>query len=965
MQETSDVDVARFTRLSTRARAAWAKSNFDQVTTEIVSWLPLYQHLADTGAVASLIWDEWLAPSVKNYIADEAGGEETARAVAIWLAAVHDIGKLSPAFAVQVPPLAHQMTTVGLAISSQIAGTDERRLARHEVVSHFAVADWLTDSHGLDRALSNQLASVLAAHHGLPPDDTRITWTRARPHLAGDATWHASRIELLEAMTAVTSSDVAAWRGLRFSQPTLVLLSAFVIVADWIASSDHFELVPVGAHPRESASERAQRAWQRLSLPEPWKARPPADDEALFHSRFSLPADAAPRPIQSAMMSLARTMPEPGLVILEAEMGVGKTEAALAAAEILAARFGRSGIFVGLPTQATADGMFARVLEWARKLELDTPNSVYLAHGKARLNETNAALLQDARFRALHIGDPQRIANETDELAVAHVWMGNAKRGPLANLVVGTIDQALFGALRSRHLMLRHLALTGKVVILDEVHAYDAYSGQYLERVLHWLGTYQVPVIMLSATLPSARRRAFVAAYDSGRQPSTPRPRRSRSWGPASASADPDESLTGDIGYPSIVVSQRGGIPMVLTPGATGASRRVALQRIPDDLTTLRDLLRDALADGGCAVVIRNTVGRVQETASALRQEFGDDVIVAHSRFLGLDRARKDRQLLELFGRDGERPHRAIVVASQVVEQSLDIDFDLMVTDTAPIDLLLQRAGRLHRHARARRPAPVSRARLVLTGTDWGTTPPDPVRGSRVVYDEHILLRTLAVLDGRDEVSLPTDIPSLVQEVYSNDTIGAAEWSPAMVEAARKSTKETTRKRADADHFRLGTVPAESSTTLLGWVHGATSDPATESRAQATVRDSEETLEVLIIQQDADGTLHTPDWLPGGGEQIPENALPDHRLTNTILGCSLRLPLAICGGASLDRHIRTLEKRYPVAAWHGSHALRGELVLVLGPERNAALDPYELVYSPEDGLSFSRPPSVPESEVPL
>jgi len=951
--------------LSEAVRVAWAKSDADLVTGEVVGWLPLHQHLTDTAAVAALIWDHWLPPAVASLIAESVGSLEQARSLAIWLSSAHDCGKLSPAFAVQVPALAHPMTQAGLGILPTIAGTEQRRLARHEIVSHLTVADWLARSRGFDAAKANQIASVLSAHHGLPPDDARLQWTRRHVELIGDERWAVARLELLEAITATLATDVARWRDAELTQPVLALLSAFVIVADWIASSDHFPLVAPGTQPAESAESRAERAWQNLALPGPWAPAPPPDDAALFRTRFDLPDGATPRPVQTAMMELARTMPEPTLLILEAEMGIGKTEAALAAAEILASRFDRSGIFVGLPTQATADGLFTRVMSWAERLDLTAPTSVFLAHGRSRLNDRFAQLARDARFRS--IGDPGR-HSRADELIVAHSWLGNPKRGPLASLVVGTIDQALFAALRSRHLMLRHLALAGKVVILDEVHAYDAYSGRYLERALHWLGAYRVPVIMLSATLPAERRRAFVEAYESGRARRTAAPRLSRAERRAMAETVPApntlDTLGGDIGYPSIVASRPGSAPEITTPTATGTPRTVALERIPDDLHELEKLLAETLAEGGCAVVIRNTVARVQETAAHLRGVFGDEVTVAHSRFLSLDRATKDARLVSLFGKDGSlRPHRAIVVASQVVEQSLDIDFDLLVSDLAPVDLLLQRAGRLHRHEGRTRPARVRAPRLVLTGTDWQSTPPSPVAGSRVVYDEHILLRTLAALEDRNKIVLPDDIPGLVQTVYSTEHIEPTAWSAAVEAAARASAAAQAKKRSEADVFRLPPVNRTGSANLLGWVHGDAGDPATESRAQASVRDGDPTLEVIVVQKGEGGILCTPDWLEDDkrGIQIPENGLPHGTLTDILLGCMLRLPAAICRGSLLDRHIEMLEKTYPFPGWHGSHTLRGELVLVVDADRRATLGPFSLHYSPEDGLSYSRPLSESEA----
>ncbi|MGB4780265.1 CRISPR-associated helicase Cas3' [Microbacterium sp.] len=959
------------TPLSAAARVVSAKSYVDPVTGAIEKWLPLHQHLADTAAIAGRLWDQWLAPAVRQLIVDDVGDASAARGLAVWLAGVHDVGKASPAFAVQVPRLAEDMRLLGLDADSRLHGSPDRLPARHELVSHLAASAWLEEAHGFDRVQARRIASILAAHHGKPPDAAQVAEVRPRDRLVGAGRWRDVRVELLEAATSahVSETDIQRWRAAELTQPTLLLLSAIVIVADWIASSDYFPLSELGEQPWQTTRERAENAWRKLNLPAPWTPTPPTDDAELFRRRFTLGETTTPRPAQAELMRLARESPTPSLFILEAEMGAGKTEAALAAAEILASRFGRSGVFIGLPTQATADGMFARLTEWTQRLELDTPVNVFLAHGNRLLNEGFDRLARDGRFRAIgDTYDGRRDASE--DLVIAHQWFSAPKRGPLSSLVVGTIDQALFGALRTRHVMLRHLALAGKVVILDEVHAYDAYMGQYLERALHWLGAYGVPVILLSATLPSDKRRAFAKAYESGRTggtaPSAPR----RAWvarSTASSQPDPHESLNGDIGYPSIVAVRGGSPPLLVHPASTGTSRVVALDRVDDELDSLAGLLSDALAEGGTAVVIRNTVRRAQETAARLREEFGQDaVMLAHARFLGVDRARRDRRLLELFGKNGDRPEKMIVVATQVVEQSLDLDFDIMVSDVAPVDLLLQRAGRLHRHAGRSRPSRVDTPRLVLTGADWTCSPPEPNPASQKIYERHPLLRTLAVLHGCDALRLPDDIPPLVQAVYGQEPLGPAEWADPMSEAAASFQNVTVSRQHAADQFRLNAMKRTGD--LLGLIGFDAGDPESGAGARATVRDGEDTLDVLALQQNGDGGYYTPFWLEeGGGIQIPENDLPDHALTRVILGCSLRLPAAVCRGRLIDRHIRRLEESYPVLTWHGSHALRGELVLVLDADGRASLDPFTLSYSPEDGLSYTWAvrDALPESELPV
>jgi hypothetical protein len=422
--------------------------------------------------------------------------------------------------------------------------------------------------------------------------------------------------------------------------------------------------------------------------------------------------------------------------------------------------------------------------------------------------------------------------------------------------------------------------------------------------------------------------------------------------------------LDGDIGYPVITASSPTGPPRIVTPPQSSEARKIAIERMPDDLPSLADTLFDALHDGGTAVVIRNTVARVQETAAYLRSLRDDiPVVVAHSRFLARDRATKDRRLLDLFGKEGERPERMIVVASQVVEQSLDIDFDLMVTDVAPIDLVLQRSGRLHRHGFRTRPSLLREPRLILTGADWEQTPPAPVRGSVAVYGQHVLLRTLAALEGRDHLTVPDDIPALVQTVYAGDDIHPAAWDDAMHTARLEFEKQQVDKRKRAEVFQLAANRVDGD--LIGWIDASAGDPASDSEAQAAVRDGEETLEVLVIQQ-KDGVWITPDWLEeeSAGIQLPDNEPPDSRLTRIVLGCALRLPAAMCHPGRIDAQIADLESQYPIQAWHGSHALRGELVLPLDADRTGRLGDDVVRYHPEDGFSYTRTPaSIPaESE---
>ncbi|MEZ3162151.1 CRISPR-associated helicase Cas3' [Microbacterium sp. BWT-B31] len=963
--------------LSPAARAVWAKTRTDPTQKPpLIGWLPLYQHLDDAAGVARLLWEEWAPRSVKETIGRCVGSEDAARDLVTWLAGVHDIGKASPAFAVQVESLAEDMRVAGLRCDPRIKDDDERGRTRHELVGFLAVREWLMSEHLFDPDAAQALASVVASHHGRPATAAEVRSAEPRSHLIGEGSWADVRRELLSAADAAFASRAshAHWRSAILTQPALVLLSALVIVADWIASSDLLDAAELGAWPTHTTPDRVRGAWQALDFPRPWAAAPSNTDAAtLLAERFTLPDGAIPHATQTALVEMALRTEAPELMVLESEMGSGKTEAALLAAEIVASRFGLSGIFVGLPTQATADGMFSRVLEWGERLGLDVPASVFLARGRASQNRDYEQKTRKAHFRS--IGDEHSSHREAseDSMLVAHRWFAAPRRGPLSNFVVGTVDQALFAGLRSRYVMLRHLALASKVVIIDEVHAYDVYMRQYLLRVIEWLGAYGVPVILLSATLPSGQREEFIRAYDRGRE----------ATGLADERAEEDESdyqalldrrrharerraavdaqrygaLHDVVDYPSIVRSSVTGPAEILAPGGAGVSRVLRVDRLPDDTDALTGMLRSALRDGGCAAVICNTVRRAQERAAALREAFaGDDVQItlAHSRFLGVDRAAKDRSLLDAYGPKGTRPPRSIIVATQVIEQSLDIDFDLMVTDVAPIDLLLQRSGRLHRHAWRERPAPLREPRLFLTGVDRDGASPVFDKGTLAVYSEAILLRTMAALEGRGSIALPNDIRPLVELVYSDDTdYVPPSWRDALVEAARNHRSIEQKKTEGARAGLLQPVRGEDP-TLIGWISAPDADPELTPPGRATVRDTDETLEVIVLQRDMDGTFLLPVWVPEGGQQIPANEPPNSRLTRAILGCVLRLPPGMCRGNAIDRHIAALERSFDLPSWHGSYALKGELVLAFDMDGRARLNEFDLRYSPADGLLYER-----------
>ena len=821
-------------------------------------WLPLWMHLWDTAGIMERLVRQWLPESAKQAMGFEC--EEALLAHARFLGGIHDIGKATVAFQANILrtlPEARQR----LEMLTPLDCPEQNRRESPHARAGEAILLWNDCPGGL--------ASIVGAHHGRPQscaavDDQLECW-ESNYYLKGqEKVWQSFWTELL--MTVLQDcgfDDTAELYDLDPQEE--VLLTGLLIMADWIASNtEYFPLIPVEElGSMEDYPARVDRAWEKLALPFPWKAQPGIADPQEFAVRFGF----APNAVQRAVLEAADTAAEPGILILEAQMGVGKTEAALAAAEIMASRFGLGGVFFGLPTQATANGIFPRLLGWADTQSEETlPQAIKLAHGMAELNENYLRL----QGRGVQLEED---AQEEHRVQV-HQWFRGNKQVLLANFVIGTVDQLLLAALAQKHVMLRHLGLAGKVVIIDECHAYDTYMNCYLDRTLEWLGWYKVPVILLSATLPARRR------------------------------TEPE----------------------------------------------LPALLRRKLAEGGCAGVIVNTVKKAQKIAQLLRESLPDkEVQLFHAQFLMPDRAARENQLMARIGKESTPKERndLIVVGTQVMEQSLDIDLDVLVTELCPMDLLLQRIGRLHRHHRSR-PAPLQQACCAVL--DTGEDAFDA--GSEAVYGQWLLWRTRKFLPR--SIRLPEEISPLVQRVYGWEREAPGGAQGEEMRCIYERTQEKKKARAEAylvpqpETHRLAQL-----NTLDDWMQneGARSDPA----ARAAVRDGDPSVEVLVMQRRADGSIHFLPWQEGGSA-VAADSPPPPETALKIARQKLRLPAVFGKAWKVDGVIRELEadNRSRLAAWQLSPLLHGELVLLLDENLTARLVGMELCYDRENGLYYQK-----------
>ncbi|MCR5123165.1 MAG: CRISPR-associated helicase Cas3', partial [Ruminococcus sp.] len=555
-----------------------------------------------------------------------------------------------------------------------------------------------------------------------------------------------------------------------------------------------------------------------------------------------------------------------------------------------------------LPTQATANGIFGRIKQWAEQQCDGEKHTIRLAHGMTDLNE---------EYLSLFKGNANDIYSETDsdegtdKNIIVHEWFEGSKQALLADFVIGTVDQFLLASLKQKHVMLRHLGLAGKVVIIDECHAYDAYMNVYLDRTLAWMGVYKVPVIILSATLPPARRIELVKAYLNTKK---------------------DIPITTDENAYPVLTWTDGKQVFGKALGFDAPDKRITVGRL--DESDLTDALRERLSDGGCAAVIVNTVKKAQELAKSISDSLGGfEVLCFHSRFTATDRADIEKALLKRVGKSSTKAdrNRLIVVGTQVIEQSLDIDFDYMVTELCPMDLLLQRSGRLHRHDTHSRPLNLAEPKIDILTTDS--------KGSEHIYGKWLLGQTEKYLP--DELVIPSCIPSLVGKVYAEPQETSPEWE----EHKRKTDdKETKAKKFCIDSKKL----RKRDITLEDMLDD---NVGNSERAEASVRDGEDTIEVLLLTGGGNGCLRFLPWRNGGAE-LDTTVTPSESEATAIARERIKLPMYYTKQFS-----KTIDELTAIPErWCDSKLLKGEILLVLNEELECELLGRKLRYSREYGL---------------
>ena len=685
---------------------------------------PALWHMLDVGAVAQCLL------KVRPLMDDG-----TNQALAL-LVALHDIGKISNSF--------RDMLREG-----------KRQQRRHW--EHSAIilqgSQFLAESLGGSEEVRHILYEATAGHHGGPREVLAPTYLKQQHREIGEAAFADANL----AIHAIVGLFPNASLEKVDEQSAIALswhLNGLTVQSDWIGSNvDWFAVTEPGKSINECwqrALQGADDAIKKASLHVATPAKPSIEE--------ILSPGVHPHPMQEAVQTC--DLPDgPVLGLIEDSTGSGKTEASLILASRMMQMGKADGLFFALPTMATANAMLSRIEDVAVNLFDGKPPTLGLAHGRARLSD------DFDRIKG-------RDGSNPEDGPHCGKWLSDDRRRILLSDVgVGTIDQALFAVLPTRFNGLRLRALSSKVLVVDEAHSYDPYMDAQLERLLTFQARLGGSAIVMTATLPTQKRDRFIKAFQQGlAQPSL-----SRGTRQPHPEAIPKEQPP----YPALTITGKTARLTSVEP-AKLAIRRTGVQRLSDPAEAV-ELIADASSRGAACVWIRNAVDDVIKSVEALNAK-GIQADLLHARFAICDRLSKERVLQQRFGKFGGKREGRVLVATQVVEQSLDLDFDVMVSDLAPIGALIQRSGRLWRHMDVR-PAntrSVDEPILHILSPDPGKVDSDRWLHSVMehgawVYPPTEMWRSAKVIFDAGELNTPSELRGLIDRVENVDPLPVPE----------------------------------------------------------------------------------------------------------------------------------------------------------------------------------------------
>ncbi|MCP4341613.1 MAG: CRISPR-associated helicase Cas3' [Desulfobulbaceae bacterium] len=703
----------------------WAKT-----TPDGEPGISVFEHMQHVGYVASHLAElSAIILERSNLTPSEVGA----------LAGLHDLGKISPGFQRKCKKW---LEDNGLSTMSRNGCWDTSMESDHGKVSHTVIQVFLNEI-GFDRKSATYLATVLGGHHGRLNRPVERGYKTQKPisETTSSINWDSERMDAAKMIWKDFNASIPH-HSITDENPFLWWLAGLTTVADWIGSNEQF-FSPYEHTENTDISAIAKEALKKIGFHKVEIIKELSFHD-LFHNSDQPEIKWKPNEMQEKTLSVVRGS---GVYVIEAPMGMGKTEAALWAAYKLLEKGKATGIYFALPTQATSNRIHLRMNEFLQRMT-PTVQSSHLIHGNSWLMESTPPL---------SISPTNPSTSQANDARLGLNWFSSAKRALIAPFGVGTVDQALLGVVAAKHFFVRHFALAGKVVILDEVHSYDLYTGTLIDKLIATLENLGCTVIILSATLTGKRRGEIVSLPDHIEEETV-------------------------FSYP-LISGKYEGVSLQPVAASPPLSREVKIE-----FTTVDEATDDAVnlaRSGGAVLWICNTVNSAQRQFEKLKgRALGDFPLgLLHSRFPFPRRDELESEWMERFGKTGNTRCGSILVSTQVVEQSVDLDADLLVTELAPTDMLLQRLGRLWRHERKGRPAAEPRLCIIKEPRSIDElremTPKEIVNSlgdKAYVYDPFILLRTLQLWEKYPFVSIPDQIRELLEETYNDRDDTPAAW---------------------------------------------------------------------------------------------------------------------------------------------------------------------------------------------
>ena len=604
------------------------------------------------------------------------------------IAACHDIGKASPTFQYKIYNNLKQKYEDILSAISNYKSLDEYNWGGHAGVSKACLNDILKDE---------TIAEIVGKHHGYT---AILGGVDNSSGVLGGNEWKEIRLSIVENIKQELGLDFPKYD---LSEAQANLIAGLTSVADWVGSGSLFE------NPEDNWQEIIEKAVNDAGFIEPI-----IKQNLSFEEIFGF----KPNEIQK---SFIEEVSDAGLYILEAPMGIGKTEAALYAAYLMLEKQLARGIYFALPTRLTSEKIHERMNQFLNAI-IDN-NSV---HKQSLLLHSQSKLINQ------EMGE---------EGSPSGSWYNSSKRSILAPFATGTIDQALMSVMNVKHGFVRSFGLAGKVVILDEIHTYDDFTGTILDSLIENLLENKCTVILLSATLTASRRAKFIK----------------------------HENI--NDAYPLISVKKSDN--KIIEKEINCLQDSEVKINIINDLNIAINEAIERASLGQQVLFVENTVNEAQNLfkniiskVSGLNIECG----LIHSRFASIDRSISENKWINIYGKGANLKRQAkgrILIGTQVLEQSIDIDADFLISRLAPTDMLLQRIGRLWRHESTIRPKEAKReCWIIAPRLDEAIADKNKFGNSAFIYSPYVLARTLEVWQNLSSINVPSQIRGLIEATY-------------------------------------------------------------------------------------------------------------------------------------------------------------------------------------------------------